>query len=160
VTTREGMPEDALSAYLDGELSEAERTAVTARLDESPEWRDVLDELRGVRQALQSLPTVEPPPGFWTQILGDACEPAIEDQTPGLVLPLGSRRLKRLSRVVAAVGAAAAAAAIAALVLVPGASKVRPPVASLANEHAVRSSFDAEAVSTLAPAAVVTGLGR
>ena len=36
---------DMLSAYLDGELTDAERAAVDAQLEASPEWRDELAEV-------------------------------------------------------------------------------------------------------------------
>jgi len=45
-----------LSAYLDGELSPAERRRVDALLAESPHARRMLDELRSASQAVKSLP--------------------------------------------------------------------------------------------------------
>ena len=52
---------DMLSAYLDGELTDAERVAVDAQLEASAEWRDELAEVRAARDALLGLPEREAP---------------------------------------------------------------------------------------------------
>lgn len=50
------IDDELLSAYLDGELSAAERAAVERRLAADPAARQLLEELRGASRALQSLP--------------------------------------------------------------------------------------------------------
>jgi len=50
------IDDELLSAYLDGELSAAERAAVERRLAADPAARQLLDELRGASRAMQSLP--------------------------------------------------------------------------------------------------------
>ncbi|HPD13780.1 MAG TPA: zf-HC2 domain-containing protein [Planctomycetota bacterium] len=53
-----------LSAYLDGELGEAERRAVEAALEAEPELRAELDALRRTVRLVRSLPRVAAPAGF------------------------------------------------------------------------------------------------
>jgi hypothetical protein len=50
------LDDELLSAYLDDELSAEERTRVEERLAVDPQARQLLAELRGVSQAVQSLP--------------------------------------------------------------------------------------------------------
>ncbi len=56
--------EERLSAYLDGELTPDERSAVEAELAASAETREVLDDLRLVRSALAALDDVRAPRSF------------------------------------------------------------------------------------------------
>ena len=49
---------------------------------------------------------------------------------------------------------------IAAVVLVPQPKEVRPPVATFTDAHAVRSSLQSDAVSSLAPVALSAGFRR
>jgi negative regulator of sigma E activity len=51
------LDDELLSAYLDGELSADERSAVEARLATEPAAQQVLHELRSVSQSVQALPT-------------------------------------------------------------------------------------------------------
>ncbi len=55
---------DRLSAYLDNQLSPAEKAGLEARLEHEPELRVALDDLRMAVRALRSLPTVKPPRNF------------------------------------------------------------------------------------------------
>ena len=50
------LNDELLSAYLDGELSDAERAAVEARLASDPEAQHLLHQLRSVSQEVQALP--------------------------------------------------------------------------------------------------------
>jgi anti-sigma factor RsiW len=141
-------PEELLSAYLDGEVTAEERALVEARLSESQEWRTVLAEVRETRELLQGLPTRDAPPGFWDSLL------ASDDPVPATaapVVPMESARHRRGKRIVAWCAGAAAAAAVVAVLLVPSQSQVKPSVATLVNQHAVRSSVTEEPVSQLAP---------
>ena len=54
--TSPSIPEDWLSAYLDGELSVDEVRTVETALSESPALQNQLNELRGVSELLKSLP--------------------------------------------------------------------------------------------------------
>ncbi|HZP28289.1 MAG TPA: zf-HC2 domain-containing protein, partial [Acidimicrobiia bacterium] len=58
-----GLPEDLISAYLDGELAPAERAAVEERVAASSSWATILREVRETRAAVRGLPAPEPPAG-------------------------------------------------------------------------------------------------
>jgi anti-sigma factor RsiW len=137
-------PEELLSAYLDGEATPDERALVERRLAESPEWREVLDEVRATRQLLLALPVQEAPDGYWDSVLQPDIAPPVQLETA---------RRRRGKQVIGWLAGAAAAAAIAAVVLVPDQSRVKPAVATLVSRHAVRSSVTEEPVSQLAPVA-------
>jgi Putative zinc-finger len=62
-------PEELLSAYLDGELTPAERAYVDEHLATCALCRGDLEGEREVRSALRDLPDVEPPFGFYERIL-------------------------------------------------------------------------------------------
>jgi anti-sigma factor RsiW len=66
-----GHLDDLLSAYLDGELTPAERVEVDAHLAGCPRCRDDLDGEREVRQVIRALPAVDAPFGFYERILRD-----------------------------------------------------------------------------------------
>jgi anti-sigma factor RsiW len=172
------LPEDALSAYLDGELTPDARAAVDARLEASPEWRAILAEVRTARDAVRALPVVEPPVGFVDRLLAgvvtadvppppDATGVVSADVSPppgetGVVdlERVRARRTQHRSRWVAALGGAAAAAVVAAVLITPNVNRVKPAVASLTNAHAVRSSAAEDSVSSLASVGKVTGFRR
>jgi anti-sigma factor RsiW len=149
---QDGLQEDALSAYLDGELDDRARAEVEARLAESAEWRAVLDELRETRTALRALPQVDAAPEFWRNVL------AGDD-----VVDLGRERRARERRSsrwkVAVAGVAAAVVIVVGVAAIPQPDKVAPPVATLADAHASRSSIDSDVVSNLASVGV-PGFGR
>ena len=63
--------DDVLSAYLDDEVSPAERVEVEAHLATCAECRADLDAEREIRQVLRDLPAVDPPFGFYERILRD-----------------------------------------------------------------------------------------
>ena len=146
------LEEDALSAYLDGELDDQARAEVEARLAESGEWRAILDELRETRGALRALPEVDATPEFWAQVL------AGDD-----VVDLGRKRRAKEARStvwkVAVAAAAAAAVIVVGVIAVPQRDKVTPAVASFTNAHAARSSVNDDVVSNLASVGV-PGFGR
>ena len=58
-----------LSAYLEGDLSESERSKLESRLVGDPELRDSLRELEGVVALLRNLPEPELPPAFSTRVI-------------------------------------------------------------------------------------------
>jgi len=171
------LTEDLLSAYADGELDDATRAAVEARLRESAEWRGVLDDVTAARDAIRSLPLRDAPPEFWVRLLAsDDAMPARDagvgdDRVPDdrvadggeRVTTLDAARAKRRSttvRLAAIAAGAAAAIVIVAVAFVPGTERVRPSVASYTNAHAVRSSVGNDVVSNVAGEAVPGGIGR
>jgi anti-sigma factor RsiW len=141
-------PEELLSAYLDGEATPDERALVERRLEESAEWRTVLDEISSTRDLLLTSPVREAPTGFWDGLLHPDIAPPVQPEPVRSVDTAPSRRGKRI---ITWLAAGAAAAAIAAVILVPGQSQVKPAVATLVSRHAVRSSVSEEPLSQLAP---------
>lgn len=55
---------EALSAYLDGALSFQERTRLEARLEENPDMRSALQDMRRTRAVLNSAPMLRAPRNF------------------------------------------------------------------------------------------------
>jgi hypothetical protein len=55
---------EALSAYLDGQLPVKERTRLESRLNQTPELRSALEDLRRTRSVLRSQPKVRAPRNF------------------------------------------------------------------------------------------------
>lgn len=154
------MPdEDLLSAYLDGECTEAERGQVEQQLATSAETRAVMADLTFVRDAVRALPLRDASPQFWATVL-DA-EPVSDDAGSADVVDLeAAGRRRRPSRWLAGAVSATAAAVIAAVVLVPTPQSVTPPVAAFTDAHAVRTSLQDDALSSLAPLAVAAGFRR
>jgi anti-sigma factor RsiW len=144
------IQEDALSAYLDDELDADSRAAVGARLAASEEWRAILDELRETRAALRAMPTVDGPPAFWSSVL------AGDD-----VIDLAAERARRRRgwRVAITGAAAALVVIVVGAALVPERDRVKPAVATFADQHAARASFDNDTLSQLASVGI-QGLTR
>jgi anti-sigma factor RsiW len=160
-----GLSPDMLSAYLDGELTDAERAAVETQLASSPEWREELTEVRAARDALRGLPEREAPGGFWDSVLANVAaaddDVSREDE---VVIPLATARstarstLRRRWTWVAA--SAAAVAAVVAIVVVPHRSEVSPNVAAVVAQHGAQGSDHGDPVSMLAPVGPLTGFRR
>jgi anti-sigma-K factor RskA len=145
------LEEDALSAYLDDELDAETRAAVEERLAASAEWRAILDELRETRTALRALPAVDGAPAFWARVLDD----------DGTVVDFSAERARRRRgwRIAVAGVAAALVLVVAGAALVPRRDRVKPAVATFADQHAARASFDSDTLSQLASVGV-QGLKR
>jgi negative regulator of sigma E activity len=162
------MPnEDLVSAYLDGECTDEERRWVEDAVASSPELRAVFDDVQSARDAVRALPMRDAPPEFWAHLLAgtDALDTdaalVVVAADVGAPVRLDDRRDRRSpSRWLVAMGGAAAAAVIAVVVLVPQPESVNPPVAAFTDAHAVRSSLQDDAVSSLAPLAVQAGFRR
>ena len=159
---------DLLSAYLDGELTDAERVAVEARLEESAEWRDELVEVRAARDALRGLSERDAPPGFWDSVharvaaddpVDEALDATPDDPDDEVVVPLtaarGSRR--RWTWIAASV---AAVAAVVAIIVVPHRSEVSPNVAAVVAQHGAQGSDNGDPISMLAPVGPLAGFRR
>lgn len=148
---------DMLSAYLDGELSDDERAAVEARLDQSAEWRDELAEVRAARDALRGLPARDAPDGFW-----EAVHAGVRDEAEGAdpaVVPIAAARSTR-RRWGWAAASAAAVAAVVAIIVVPHRSQVSPNVAVVVAQHGAQGSDHGDPVSMLAPVGPLAGFRR
>ena len=141
-----GLPEDLISAYLDGECTETERAAVAARLESDTEWQAVFAEVSAARDALRALPPVEPPAGF--------IEFLIDADAPKRARAHRSRRARTFA------GLAAVAAIVAGFVLASPKhdnTRVAPPIATLADSHGATVSLQSDPVSGLAPIAATPG---
>lgn len=66
------FPEELFSAYLDGQLTSQERAEVERLLASSAEARQLLEELRLVRESLQRLPVYKVPEDLAARILQEA----------------------------------------------------------------------------------------
>ena len=140
------LPEDLISAYLDGECTEAERVAVAARLESDRDWQAVFAEVRVARDAVRALPPVEPPAGF--------IESLIEAATPMRTRAHRSRRARTFA------GLAAVAAVVVGFMLASPThdnTRVAPPIATLADSHGATVSLQSDPVSGLAPIAATPG---
>jgi hypothetical protein len=73
---------ELLSAYLDGELTAAERTEVERLLAANPAARQLLDELRALRATLQALPPRKLGEDLSRQVLREAGRRMITEGTP------------------------------------------------------------------------------
>lgn len=74
-------PEELLSAYLDGEVTAAERAQVEQMLASDPEARAALQELRALSAALQSLPKLSVGEDLSERVLRRAERAMLERQT-------------------------------------------------------------------------------
>jgi anti-sigma factor RsiW len=116
-------PGDLLSAYLDQQLADSERSAVDAHLAECPACHIELTAVRESRQLVRSLPLLEPPSGVF-------------DLTAE-VIPLRRGRVRRM----------VAAAAVSALIVGVGFSlsadrAVPLPLDAVVEQHVARASVD------------------
>jgi hypothetical protein len=74
--------DERLSAYLDGELSAPEQAQLEARLVVDAPLRQLVDELRAVRQQLEVLPEYKLGPDFAAKVLARAEQQFFLDQSP------------------------------------------------------------------------------
>jgi anti-sigma factor RsiW len=161
------MLPDMLSAYLDGELTDDERTAVETRLQSSAEWREELAEVRAARDALRTLPARDAPAGFWDAVYAGVADDD-DDATDDVVVPItgsitgaisGARSHPR-RRWAWVAASAAAVAAVVAIVVVPHRDEVSPNVAAVVAQHGAQGSDNADPVSMLAPVGPLAGFRR
>jgi negative regulator of sigma E activity len=161
-TFDDALDPDMLSAYLDGELGDAARAAVEARLEHSAEWRDELAEVRAARDALRGLPERDAPAGFWDAVhAGVAADDADDDaDADDAVVPITAARSHPRRRWAWVAASAAAVAAVVAVVVVPHRNEVSPNVATVVAQHGAQGSDNGDPVSMLAPVGPLAGLRR
>jgi predicted anti-sigma-YlaC factor YlaD len=123
---------DLLSALLDGELTDAERTTADAHLAECALCRAELDATATARGLVRALPPVEPPFSFFERL----------------------HRAERRRRPAAWVAAVAGTAAVVVHALSPRDHTVAPTVGRFVEAHATASP-GGDPVSNLGPPSVL-----
>jgi anti-sigma factor RsiW len=134
---------DRLSAYLDNQLSPAEKARLEARLEREPELKTALGDLRMTVRALRALPTVKPPRSF-------------------TLSPAQARTLAAPRRAFPALRLATALAAFAFVIAVVGdfATNLAQPARSLAVQVTVVAQKSAPATETLVPPAAAAAAAQ
>jgi hypothetical protein len=112
-----------LDAYLDDELSPAERRSVDALLERSPEARAELADIHRVRSLVRGLPPVDAPAGFYERL----------ENAGARVVPITRRRRPR-GLLVAGSGAVAAAVLLF-IAVTPTFDHFVPPIDELEARH-------------------------
>jgi anti-sigma factor RsiW len=107
---------DLLSAYLDDELPAPERIGVERHLLEHGACRRELDEVAEVRQAIRTLPWIDGPAEFWSELAVESSLAAVPEAAgapiaaqPVAALPAGRRSGRPVPSARWLVGSAAAA---------------------------------------------------
>lgn len=115
--------DELLSAYLDGEVTEAERAAVEARLARDPVARALLEELRTLSNSLHSLPRDPAPAELQAAALqGLVNRPShsvANSQQSTHAVPVTAHRVKWFRRRELFAGATAIAATVLVVALLP-----------------------------------------
>jgi anti-sigma factor RsiW len=150
---------EMLSAYLDDELTAAERIAVDTRLVESAEWRVELEEVSVARAAVRNLASRDAPVEFWDAVFAhvEADDEAAVSRAP--VVQLAERRPRRRVAWFAA-AAAAVAGIVVAVIAVPHRSQVTPNVTAVVAQHGAQGSDAGDPISMLAPVGPLAGFRR
>jgi anti-sigma factor RsiW len=161
----DALDPDMLSAYLDGELNDAERAQVDAQLESSPEWRDELAEVRAARDALRGLPERDAPAGFWDAVYAHVAADTDDDDADAAdaddaVVPITAAPSHPRRRWAWIAASAAAVAAVVAIVVLPHRSEVSPNVAAVVAQHGAQGSDSGDPVSMLAPVGPLAGFRR
>ncbi|HEY3670362.1 MAG TPA: zf-HC2 domain-containing protein [Acidimicrobiia bacterium] len=155
----DALDPDMLSAYLDGELTGAERSAVDAQLESSSAWREELAEVRAARDALRGLSERDAPAGFWDAVHAHvaADDDATDDDVVVPITAAPSHPRRRWAWIAAS---AAAVAAVVAIIVVPHRTEVSPNVAAVVAQHGAQGSDSGDPVSMLAPVGPLAGFRR
>jgi hypothetical protein len=159
------VPDDVVSAYLDGELAPVERAAFEARLAADADARAELDDVAEVRTLVRGLGAVAMPDGFVEELLAvGAAEVAAGADTASTapVIELDEARSRRRARARSAAVAATVAAAVALVVavVVPARTAARPALATEVRVHQAGVAASGDPVSGLAPLATPLRFGR
>lgn len=129
--TRE-FPDELLSAFLDGELSPAERAQVERHLATSEADRQLLSELRALRGELAALPSAAISPDFADRVVQAAVAEAAKHNPASAAVSLPPPAATRSRRWIIGAAVASAAALAASILLVT--SSWRKDVAPAPNE--------------------------
>jgi anti-sigma factor RsiW len=130
---------DALSAFVDGELSELEADVVSAHVAHCAACAAELEDIRAARALLRTLPAVDAPFGLVERM----------------------HRTARRRRMAAAAMGAAAVASVVFVGSLPAREKpVKPAVATLVRTHAITASVDGDSLTGLATAGVPVSFRR
>ena len=147
----DGMNNDMLSAYLDGECTADERAVIEARLASDPEWQAELEEITAARDAVRALPMREVPAGFFE---GMTIEDADDiDNAPSRPQHVWARRTLSIVAVAAAIG-------FAFMIATPSHSgpQVTPAIAAMSDAHGATASLENDPAVGIAPVAVPVSL--
>ena len=115
------FPENLISGYLDGQLTEEERALVEQRMQEDPATKRLVEELRANAEQMQGLPRFRAPEGFAERLMASPeldrafSELATDEVGPQAKLSGETSSFKRTKRFRLAV---AAIVSLAAMVLV------------------------------------------
>ena len=152
--------DDTLSAYLDDELTPAERATFEAGLSADADVRAQLDEVAEVRALVRGLAAPVPPPGFVDDLL--AASVADAATAPAVVLDLDAARTRRRGRArfAAIAGSAAAAVALVLAVALPAQTSASPALATEVRVHQAGAAASGDPVSALAPLTTPLRFGR
>jgi len=146
------VSEELLSAYLDGEVTTAERATVDDALERSAEARARLAELAETRDAVRGLADPELPAGFLAGL-----EPVVTADPSSPVTVAAPRERAGPHRGLAWLAGGVAAAALVAALVIPATNRADPSVRSRIDTHVARASVSDDPVSELAPLAVAGG---
>src|SRR5262245_14406841 len=86
------LSEELLSAYLDGELTPAEKSEVERSLEAAPKLRERLEDLAEVGQAIRSLPRPGAPSDLRRQVLAEISQRTRRAVSPASYSTRPSRR--------------------------------------------------------------------
>ena len=89
------FPDELISAYLDDELSPAEKLRVEEQLMDSAEHRQLFEELKALRRGMQSLPQRKLDADFAARVLQKAEKQLLADDQPVDVRPAPAISAKR-----------------------------------------------------------------
>lgn len=151
---------ERLSAYLDGALSEDERTAIEVRLAREPALSETLRELRTLKTWIGALPELKAPrdftltPGMLDQESSIGKQSASYHRAP-LAASLQTRSRQRSNFLLALAGLASSAAAIGLIVagLILASSPAVPPaeIALVSTETPTLPPTETKAIATAPP---------
>ncbi len=152
-----GVPHlgDALSALLDGELSDDAAAEARTHLAACPACRVEMTAVSHVRSLLRDLPPVEPPADFYRRI---RTPPAVSLPGPERPPERGAGPPRRRAGL-AALAACAAAALVVLGIAAPHDPETSPPVGRFIEAHATAAA-GGDPVSQMAPVVVPVSFRR
>ena len=159
----DALDPDMLSAYLDGELTDAERAEVETLLESSPEWREELAEVRARAMRCAGFPNATRRRASGTRCTRTSRPTPTRDDDDVVVpitVPITAAPSHPRRRWAWIAASAAAVAAVVAIVVLPHRSEVSPNVAAVVAQHGAQGSDNGDPVSMLAPVGPLAGFRR